>query len=112
MEEYEEIANIFETQLTNQVLHHSCTLDDISSDLDKRKQFATMTIHSLRGVIEDALAAGFVGESSNLYYLAMSKLYKVVSLDVEDIELSKFVNAFRRPAPIIDACVHYEFGLF
>ena len=93
MEEYEEIANIFETQLTNQVLHHSCTLDDISSDLDKRKQFATMTIHSLRGVIEDALAAGFVGESSHLYYLAMSKLSKVVSLDVEDIELSKLVNA-------------------
>jgi hypothetical protein len=93
MEEYEEIANIFETQLKNQVSHHSCTLEDISFDMDKRKQFASMTTHSLRGAVEDALAAGFVGESSQLHYLAMSKLSKVISSDVDDIELSKFVNA-------------------
>ncbi len=88
-EDYEEIAKTFEKVLGELLdsKESNVSLEAISSNEEKRTQFALMVSESLRGTLEAVKDA--LGESA----LAMSKLSKFISSDDEDADLANFVKA-------------------
>jgi hypothetical protein len=72
------------------------SLEAISSNEEKRTQFALMVLESLRGTLEAQAVKAGLGESSQRQRrsaLAMSKLSKFISSDDEDADLASFVKA-------------------
>jgi hypothetical protein len=98
IEDYEEIAKTFEKAL-NELLdskERNVSIEDISSDEEKRTQLALMVSESLRGNLEAQVVKVGLGESSQRQRrsaLAMSKLSKFISSDDENADSANFVQA-------------------
>jgi hypothetical protein len=117
MEEYEEIATIFEKGLDGLLdsvvdvpnedgTTRKHTLEDISSSGEKRTQLASVVVSTLRGMLE-VLASSVelitrLGESSSRpkrgggsgsAHLGISRLLKFISIDEEDADLERFVRS-------------------
>jgi len=85
--EYQEIAKSFETELNNltdgaDMNYGKLSLEDISSDKEKRNRLASMVVEALREKV-DVPNPG----------LGFDRLSKFVSFDLEDAEWTNFVRA-------------------
>ena len=97
-EDYEEIAKTFEKVLDELLdsKESNVSLEAISSNEEKRTQFALIALESLRGTLEAPAVKAGLGESSQRQRrpaFAMSKLSKFISSDDEDADLASFVKA-------------------
>ena len=97
IEECEEIAETFESALNELLVSQS--LEDITSDVQKRKELTTTIIHSLCNNLEvlstntDKTGLSRASGQNRGAFFAMGKLSKFVSFDVEDADLSKLVQS-------------------
>lgn len=98
MEEYEEIAKIFEKALYD-LLEGNKSLEDVSSDVKKRTKLAAVVVGMFRDKIAVLTGVEPTSESAESpqhqlrALFVMSRLSKFVSTDVEDSDLANFVLA-------------------